>query len=1114
MATPRKPRPDDAPRRDWGPEDPPVGGAFEAAAPRRGAVDPRLWSGREEPLYALRASDEDQYDDRGEAERDFEGAADDGYDYDDRDGDADDGVWAADEDAWVDGGAWAADEDAWTEENGWAHDHASWGDGDRADDRRSEGRASERLAREDLTHDARARADRADARGALDGRTRRIADRRADPGEFGDDDRLELQPSQGRRRAPARAEGASRGLSAEELTPIMRRREAFEHDEAEDDAPEMAPRAPQSLRCFEIGLALSPFEGDPALSDPDAIAERVVFKLWAEGRIKGRAIEQARREAKGSLRMDQALARLRLADPEDVAAALAQEIGAPLAEDQDFPDEPVALSALPKRFAADAFAVPLADDGERLALAMADPLDDFTLRAIAMKSKRQLLVMVGCAKHLEREIARIYRNAPLEEEPPAPRQIEAPTSARRRERPAPLQLEARARPDDDADSREIEGQAFERREARPRRSDQEASDQRSFDRRIAADQRYDDQEYDDRDFGDEDFDRHQPAREGRLRADAHRQVAHRQVAYRQVAHRRTVRSEELRRDDQGRDGLERDDLHSGAFDDEDLDRRTQDRRRFDPGEELARDAFDGSERDDDSEYDARERAAFPREGRERSRDFDREAGGHQTDRHDAVGYETDRDQVGRYGADAGPGRALMRDDAPQRAARDTFRQSEVEPEPRAAMNVRPSFVRPHRVTRKSAAGRGAAPDPHAADSLDFDPRDRDARAADHQSLEPESREARAVWGDLQPDPERGETWGEQNWGEQNWGEQERREEQWREEERRHNDTRNAQPQRAARRALESPVAVERAAPPRAGVEEDAAPLEDAIAAARAEGAGPALVEADDPARASDAAPGDEARSYDPLDGPNRRWSAAAGGSEPSLKDQETAPVRDAGEPAADHAADLGATPYAPGSIAAQVAAQVAQRRAERERIGGPQASERGRSGALKFDEIRGHAAAAHVKSGPARRKILEDVRKALGESAVGAKPAPSRRERAAARAADGANAAAALAIPASSAAKPSAPKLSIPKPPSLRSPGAISSAETAKALSGAAVTDAARAALAEANELQEGLVLFVGSHAAGKMEAARALSERRAGDGAALHRFDEADAPSPLIGGA
>ena len=90
--------------------------------------------------------------------------------------------------------------------------------------------------------------------------------------------------------------------------------------------------------------------------------------------------------------------------------ALADELKAPFASLDAVPAAPVLPESLPMKFVSEASALPLADDGEILRLALSDPLDDFTLRAVAMKTRRRLEVFVASADAIREAIAQIYRS--------------------------------------------------------------------------------------------------------------------------------------------------------------------------------------------------------------------------------------------------------------------------------------------------------------------------------------------------------------------------------------------------------------------------------------------------------------------------------------------------------------------------------------------------------------------------------------------------------------------------------------------------------------------------------------------------------------------------------
>lgn len=170
--------------------------------------------------------------------------------------------------------------------------------------------------------------------------------------------------------------------------------------------------------------ALQPLQVDPLdpsgwRQDPSAVAERVVFRLWADGAVSGRSIEQARRELDGRTRLDQALVKLGVVEEEIAARALYAEIGARIADEQDFPISPVESVDLPPRFVRETLVAPLADDGSVIRVAMADPLDDYALRAIAMKTRRRLEILAAPPRMMRAQIDRLYGASPAPTRPPA-----------------------------------------------------------------------------------------------------------------------------------------------------------------------------------------------------------------------------------------------------------------------------------------------------------------------------------------------------------------------------------------------------------------------------------------------------------------------------------------------------------------------------------------------------------------------------------------------------------------------------------------------------------------------------------------------------------------------
>ncbi|HMR32645.1 MAG TPA: ATPase, T2SS/T4P/T4SS family [Geminicoccus sp.] len=96
-----------------------------------------------------------------------------------------------------------------------------------------------------------------------------------------------------------------------------------------------------------------------------------------------------------------ALVRLGLIGEAELAKAFAACLGLPLARPTDYPALPVEHPALPPRFLEAHRLLPLALDEHRLTLAMADPLDGFAVRALAMATGRQAEVRVAVPAELE-----------------------------------------------------------------------------------------------------------------------------------------------------------------------------------------------------------------------------------------------------------------------------------------------------------------------------------------------------------------------------------------------------------------------------------------------------------------------------------------------------------------------------------------------------------------------------------------------------------------------------------------------------------------------------------------------------------------------------------------
>jgi general secretion pathway protein E len=139
-----------------------------------------------------------------------------------------------------------------------------------------------------------------------------------------------------------------------------------------------------------------------------AFEEALIGRLLTSGKLDSVAAERALRLRIDSRdRLELILTGLGLASEQDVALAVAAELGLPLAGPTDYPDAVIFESASPK-FLRQARVLPLADTNEGVVLAMADPLDDAAVRSFELLSGKQVLVWVATPSDIEFACERLY----------------------------------------------------------------------------------------------------------------------------------------------------------------------------------------------------------------------------------------------------------------------------------------------------------------------------------------------------------------------------------------------------------------------------------------------------------------------------------------------------------------------------------------------------------------------------------------------------------------------------------------------------------------------------------------------------------------------------------
>ena len=147
----------------------------------------------------------------------------------------------------------------------------------------------------------------------------------------------------------------------------------------------------------------------PADLAADPVGNRLAELLVEQGHCDGRTIDRGRRVAEESgQRLDTVLIQLGLVTERGLAEVYAALLAIPIATPARYPDEPLHADRLAARFLRHARALPLAQDGDVLTVAAADPLDDFTRASIAAATGCAIRLEVAVPIELEAAIDRLY----------------------------------------------------------------------------------------------------------------------------------------------------------------------------------------------------------------------------------------------------------------------------------------------------------------------------------------------------------------------------------------------------------------------------------------------------------------------------------------------------------------------------------------------------------------------------------------------------------------------------------------------------------------------------------------------------------------------------------
>jgi len=126
-------------------------------------------------------------------------------------------------------------------------------------------------------------------------------------------------------------------------------------------------------------------------------------KLDAAGLDRALRLQQESGDKLGAL-----LVSLGVVSQRDVSEALALQLGLPLIEAAGYPEMPILEERVSARFLRDSHALPLTEDENELALAMADPTDTYTMNAFEMVTGRKVRALVAIPSELDAALERLY----------------------------------------------------------------------------------------------------------------------------------------------------------------------------------------------------------------------------------------------------------------------------------------------------------------------------------------------------------------------------------------------------------------------------------------------------------------------------------------------------------------------------------------------------------------------------------------------------------------------------------------------------------------------------------------------------------------------------------
>ncbi|MFO1322719.1 MAG: type II secretion system ATPase GspE [Burkholderiales bacterium] len=137
--------------------------------------------------------------------------------------------------------------------------------------------------------------------------------------------------------------------------------------------------------------------------------KRIGELLIERGKLDAATLDRALRlQAESGERLGALLVTLGVVAQRDVADALAAQLDLPLVDAASYPEFPILEERVSTRFLREMHVLPLREDDSEVALAMADPTDDYAIGALSMVTGRTVRPMVAIPSELDAALERLY----------------------------------------------------------------------------------------------------------------------------------------------------------------------------------------------------------------------------------------------------------------------------------------------------------------------------------------------------------------------------------------------------------------------------------------------------------------------------------------------------------------------------------------------------------------------------------------------------------------------------------------------------------------------------------------------------------------------------------